>query len=221
MTDIDDHSKRTNLTCPILPVVSSAHPCSIEKQFKVAPTCSFPQRRLPRSRRGITHYETRSSRRRDAQVRSIGYVASAVIASRPIELDAVVVTRDDGRFVLDVVPCRRARNVEEERLTSIALAELGLAPIVLTEREIRREPRYANARLVWSYRHIPVSVGLRMCILQLLLDDGPMPLGEVLKSVRSDRDPTPAVMALACADLLVLDLVSQPLGPATIARSRS
>jgi hypothetical protein len=157
----------------------------------------------------------------DPQVRSIGYVASAVIASQPIELDAVVVTRDDGRFVLDVVPCRRARNVEEERLTSIALAELGLAPIVLTEREIRREPRYANARLVWSYRHIPVSVGLRMCILQLLLDDGPMPLGEVLKSVRSDRDPTPAVMALACADLLVLDLVSQPLGPATIARSRS
>jgi hypothetical protein len=62
----------------------------------------------------------------DAQVRSIGYVASAVIASRPIELDAVVVTRDDGRFVLDVVPCRRARNVEEERLTSIALANSAL-----------------------------------------------------------------------------------------------
>jgi hypothetical protein len=60
-----------------------------------------------------------------------------------------------------------------------------------------------------------------MRVLQILLDDGPMPLGQLLKSIRGDRDPTPAVMALACADLLTLDLVSQPLGPGTIARSRS
>jgi hypothetical protein len=45
-----------------------------------------------------------------------------------------------------------------------------------------------------------------------------MPLGELLKCVRSDHDPAPAVMALACADLLHLDLVSRPLSPTTIAR---
>jgi hypothetical protein len=98
----------------------------------------------------------------------------------------------------------------------IALAELGLKQTVLTLEEIGREPRCGNARLVWSYRKSPVSVGLRMRILQRLLDDGPMQLGDLLKSIRSVRDPAPAVMALACADLLYLDLVSQPLSPATL-----
>jgi hypothetical protein len=156
----------------------------------------------------------------DQEVRSISYVASACLASERIELDAVVVERADDRWLLDVVPARRIRNVEEERFAQIALSELGLKSIVLTAEEIRREPRYANARMVWSYRNTPVSVGLRMRILQTLLDDGPMPLGELLKNIRSERDPVPAVMALACADLLCLDLVPQRLTPATIVRYR-
>lgn len=154
----------------------------------------------------------------DPQVRSIAYVASTSVASKQVELDAVVVQRDDGRFLLDVVPARRIRDVEEKGLVQIALTELGLKRIILTAEEIRREPRYTNARLVWSYSAIPVPVGLRMRILQLLLDDGAMPLGELFKSIRSDRDPAPPVMALACADLLHLDLVSRPLSPTTIAR---
>jgi hypothetical protein len=154
----------------------------------------------------------------DPQVRSIAYVASTSVASKQIELDAVVVRRDDGRFLLDVVPARSIRDVEEKGLAQIALTELGLKRIILTAEEIRREPRYTNAHFVWSYREIPVPVGLRMRILQMLLDEGPMPLGELLKSIRSERDPAPAVMALACADLLYLDLGSQPLRPATIVR---
>jgi hypothetical protein len=43
-----------------------------------------------------------------------------------------------------------------------------------------------------------------------------MPLGEFLKSIRSEVDPVPAIMALACCNLVYLDLVSQPLGPTTI-----
>jgi hypothetical protein len=39
--------------------------------------------------------------------------------------------------------------------------------------------------------------------------------------VRGDRDPNPAVMALACSDLIELDLVSRRLGPQTIARARA
>jgi hypothetical protein len=45
-----------------------------------------------------------------------------------------------------------------------------------------------------------------------------MSLGDLLKSIRCEHDPAPAVMALACADLLHLDLVSRPLSPTTIAR---
>jgi hypothetical protein len=52
-------------------------------------------------------------------------------------------------------------------------------------------------------------------------EDGPMQLGCLLKRINAARDPAPAIMAMACSDLIELDLVSQPLGPSTIARSRS
>ena len=157
----------------------------------------------------------------DPQVRSIAYVASANVASEQVELDAILVQRDDGHFLFDVIPARRIRDLEQEGLALIALSRLGLAPLTLTAEEIRLEPRFTNARLVWSYRGAHVPIGLRLSILQTLLDEGPMPLGELLKSIRSDRDPAPAVMALACVDLIILDLVSHPLGPCTMVRSRS
>ena len=34
-------------------------------------------------------------------------------------------------------------------------------------------------------------------------------------------DPSPAVMSLACANLLELDLTSEPLGPSTLVRTRT
>jgi hypothetical protein len=55
-----------------------------------------------------------------------------------------------------------------------------------------------------------------MHALQILLDEGPMRLGELLKSIRSEVDPVPVMMALACANLVYLDLVSQPLSPTTM-----
>lgn len=48
----------------------------------------------------------------DPQVRAIGHVASAHVASVPVALDVIVLTRDDGH--LDVVPARRVRDLEEE-----------------------------------------------------------------------------------------------------------
>jgi hypothetical protein len=39
--------------------------------------------------------------------------------------------------------------------------------------------------------------------------------------VRSDRDPGPAILALACSDLIELDLASHPLSPLTIAKVRA
>ncbi|UGX98101.1 hypothetical protein G6321_00024440 [Bradyrhizobium barranii subsp. barranii] len=152
----------------------------------------------------------------DPHVRSIVYVPSASVATQKVELDAIALQCDDGRFLLDVVPARRIRTSEEQQLAQIAVADLGLKSMVLTAEEVRREPRFTNGRLVWSHRYTPVPVGLRLRILLALRDEGPMPLGELLKSILSEVDPAPAVMALACANLVELDLLSQPLGPITI-----
>jgi hypothetical protein len=156
----------------------------------------------------------------DPAVRSISYFASTVVASEPVDLDAVVLQRDDGRYLLDVVPARKIRDIEAEGLALIAFSEQGLLTLTITAEDLKREPRYANSRLVWSYNGIVVPIGLRMNILQRLADDGPMQIGRLLKGVRSDRDPT-AVLALACADLLELDLLSRPLGPTTMVGVRA
>jgi hypothetical protein len=156
----------------------------------------------------------------DPQIRAIEYIAQARVGAIPADLNAIVLTRDDGRFTLDVVAARQVRDVGSERLALSAFGDLGLSPIVLTAADIGREPRFANSRLVWSYRQHPVGVSMRMRILQVLLDDGPMPLSRLLSAVRSERDPSPAIMALACSDLIEIDLVSEPLGPSTMVRSR-
>jgi hypothetical protein len=157
----------------------------------------------------------------DPAVRSIEFIPLSRVGATQVELDAIVVVRDDGRFYLDVVAGRPLRDAEDEGLALIALADLGLIPITLTAADIRREPRFANSNLVWSYRLHPVGISMRMRVLQILADDGPMSLSRLLSAVRSERDPSPAIMALACADLVELDLVSRPLGPTTIARVRA
>jgi hypothetical protein len=157
----------------------------------------------------------------DPQVRALEFIPTATVGTSPVALKAIVVVRDDGRFHLDVVEARPVRNIETEGLALLALDRLGLIPLTLTAADIKREPRFGNSRLVWSYKLHPVGIGLRMRVLQVLLDDGPMTLARLLSSIRSERDPSPAIMAMACSSLIELDLVSQPLGPLTIARSLS
>ncbi|MHC2275345.1 hypothetical protein ACVME8_001956 [Bradyrhizobium diazoefficiens] len=160
----------------------------------------------------------------DPRVRSIAHVPTAHVSSAPLEpvaIDAVVLTKDDGRFYLDVVPARQVRELDDEGLVLIALRELELTPLVVTAEDLHREPRCGNCRLVWSHHGRLVPVGLRISILQILRDDGPMELVRLVELVRSDHDPTLAVMALACADLLEIDLMSGPLGPSTLVRSRT
>jgi hypothetical protein len=157
----------------------------------------------------------------DPSVRSIVHVARANVGSDPVDVDAVVLARDDGRFVLDVVPARRPLKFDEAALRGIALRSLGLASLTVTSEDLAIEPRRSNVDLVWSHRGRSVALDLRLGIIQVLLDDGPLSLGQLLQRVRADREPAAAVMALACDDLLELDLTSDRIGPATTVRSRT
>jgi len=157
----------------------------------------------------------------DPAVQTISHVATANAGSAQVDVDTVVLTLPEGRFHLDVVPARRVRQLDDEGLVQIALRQLGLGQLVVTAEDLKTEPRRSNVRLVWSYRDRQVSVPLRLRILKALADEGPMELGRLLEMVSSDRDPSPAVMSLACSNLLELDLTSEPLGPSTTVRSRT
>jgi hypothetical protein len=157
----------------------------------------------------------------DPQVRSLDFIQTANVAATQIALKAIVVVRDDGRFHLDIVEARPVRDVETEGLALIALDRLGLAPLTLHAADIRREPRFANAKAVWQYRMYPVGIAMRLKVLTVIEEDGPLALGCLLRRIDASRDPAPAIMAMACSDLVEIDLVSRPLGPSTIVRSRS
>jgi hypothetical protein len=155
----------------------------------------------------------------DPEVLSIEFLTHERVATS-VTFNAIVIVRDEGRFVLDVAENPLARDLERESPASSICEQLGLSQIILTAADIMQEPRHANCNLVWSYRTLPVGISMRMGILQCLADDGPMSFGRLLSALRGDRDPSPAVLALACSDLVELDLLSGPLGPETITRIR-
>jgi len=156
----------------------------------------------------------------DPAVRSIKYLR-AIQVSMATKVDAIVLDRDDGCYHLEIPEAKPRQSIARTLIVAQVLLDLGLRPHVRTKADILREPHCTNARTVWAHADHPVPVGLRIQVLGALTDDGAMRLGELLSRLRSDRDPAPSLMALACLNLIELDLTSAPLGPATIVRLRT
>jgi hypothetical protein len=154
----------------------------------------------------------------DSSVRSIGYEARAVVGSAGVAIETVILQQDDARFFLDGIPARPLRDLEEG-LVRPELREHRLQRRTMTKEDLRLQPRRGNAAFVWTHRGRPVPVGIRVRVLQALRDDGPMELGRLLEGLLVEQDPAPAVLAMACADLLELDLLSAPLGPDNLVRA--
>jgi hypothetical protein len=156
----------------------------------------------------------------DPTIRLIEYLPTVQTAPTAMKVDAIVIERNDGRYYLDVVEARPRWSIAQRLMVAQALLDLGLRALVRTESDIMREPRCTNARSVWECAGRPIEMGLRLQVLGALTDDGALPLADLLNRIQSNRDPATAVMTLACADLIELDLVSAPLGPRTLTRLR-
>jgi hypothetical protein len=154
----------------------------------------------------------------DAKVRSIGFIASARRGKEHVDLDVVVVQRGDRLFFMDVVTARRIRDLEDEGLALIALEEFELSPWTISAEALRREPRYSNTQFVWQYNRHRVPAALHKHILHVL-DQQPMQLGRLLKRIGGDGT-SPAILSLACADVLEIDLASHPIDRTTMVRLR-
>jgi hypothetical protein len=156
----------------------------------------------------------------DPAIRTIELVPHQPPLSSSPEGPAIVVVRDDGRFRLRVQTVT-ACSADAVVLSVFRTSASQHPEIVLTEADLHSEPRSSNERLVWSQRRRRVSAGLRFQIPQTLRENGPMTLGELMSAVRILGDSRAAVLSLACADLVELDLGVTPLGPATVARHRA
>jgi hypothetical protein len=151
---------------------------------------------------------------RDALIGATLDPAVRSIEGFPGAMGLAIVTRDDGRFAfgVDSDASSDASTLGDRRL---------LPTLILTDKQVRAEPRYSNDRLVWSARRRRVSIGLRLQIQQILAEGGPMRLRDLMSTIKVTRDLTTAVFALACSDLVELDLASAPLSLESLVKCRS
>jgi hypothetical protein len=150
----------------------------------------------------------------DSSVRQIDYRTGPQIECPPISLKGVLLRREDGLFLLRVHSSRPTRSEEEEARLSFVLKRHGLRLLQRDAKDICSEPLFSNSRAVWSHagRHVSLIDRLR---IGLAMEQGPLPIVELDQRARPGCDVVAAVCALACENLLRLNL-DAPLGPRTM-----
>jgi hypothetical protein len=151
----------------------------------------------------------------DPSVRAIETARTIDIPGERVSSGEIVLLKDDGRWLLELIDGGRPRNREEEAFVHLARSRLGLPLLRVTSADLGRQPFASNCREVWGCRNTRVAVGDRVRILQALEEERTLGLIDAGREMRFARDPIAAVLALACADLVELDLVSARLGPDT------
>jgi hypothetical protein len=157
----------------------------------------------------------------DPAVRSLDFVPTVEVSDTAVAVDLAVISCSDGRYRLDVSDGHKMRDIDGEGLFLLALEQLGLPPLTLTREDLDREPYSSNCSLVWANRRVRVHASDRIRSLQLLTEEGSATLSQVAAEMRLSSDPVAAVLALACQDLVEIDLKSSPLGPESVLRRRT
>ncbi|MBB5053934.1 hypothetical protein HNQ36_003934 [Afipia massiliensis] len=152
----------------------------------------------------------------ESSVRAISYRKATHLQGSPVALIGVVIERVDGNFLLAVCETRPKRSDEELSRLAEALESSGLRLLERDAHDIRREPLFSNARTVWSYERYHVPLKDRLKIAAALSEDGPQSIIELEERARPTCDILAAVCALACEDLVRLNIDDAPLSPSTI-----
>ncbi|MGY3532189.1 hypothetical protein ACVISU_004957 [Bradyrhizobium sp. USDA 4452] len=156
----------------------------------------------------------------DPAVQAIRYRTGPIIECPALSLHGVVLYRIDGCFLLRVYETRPERSEDQLARLTYVLQRYGLRLLERDSSEIRRELLFTNSRLVWSYARRPVSLSDRLRIGLALEEWGPQSLAELEARARPSCDIVAALCALACADLVSLNIHHVPLGRFTVASAR-
>lgn len=103
----------------------------------------------------------------------------------------------------------------------ISLAEAsGLTMEEIDPADIMREPRFSATRAVWVYRNVTVTLPTRLAVANAFDAEGPdIPIGHLCDLIDGPADAFGAVLALACNDLVEIDL-KVPFDGSSIVRLR-
>lgn len=155
----------------------------------------------------------------DPHVRSIEFIDEIRHRGRAASPRSIVLYRDDGRFMLDIEGSGVDRDPEDTRHLVSKLRLQSIALLEIKPEEIRREPRFGNARRVWDFRDLDPTIRERERILARLDERGPQTVRE-LEMLTTSCDVLATVCALACADVVEIDIDGPPIGLRTLVRAR-
>jgi hypothetical protein len=153
----------------------------------------------------------------DPAVQSVGFVGTAHVKDKPVVLKATTVTRDARQYYLDILEDREPRDLHSEGLFLFALHDLGLTALEKTAADILADPLHANCETIWKHARDRVDTGDQFEVLHILADDGPQSLGRLALAARVSAQ---AILAMACADLLEIDIYDGPVGSRSMIRRR-
>lgn len=151
-----------------------------------------------------------------SSVRSIHYRTGPQIECPRLSLAGAVLHREDGVFLLRVSETRPQRSSDEIARLAHVFQCHGLRLLERDAQDVHREPLFSNARTVWSNAGRHVSLMDRLKIAVALEEDGPQPIFKLEERIRPTSDLVAAVCALACENLLRLDIEDAHLGPQTV-----
>jgi hypothetical protein len=150
----------------------------------------------------------------DRSVRRVEFLDRVAYDGTVVLARSDVVSRDDGRFFVDVPDTRPVRPVGHDEILRLGLYAQGITRIVVDAATIRREPRRGNARLIWEHRAAPVASRDRERILHHLAEHGPCTIGQLARRVTT-ADAMTTVCAMACDDLIDIDIDTAQLDDGT------
>jgi hypothetical protein len=153
----------------------------------------------------------------DPAVRHIEYHPTLRIDDSIQQIDALIIDSDFGRLAIDLVDARPTCDPATEGLMHLAFSEGCSGIQVVTEADVRREPRFSTAREVWRHRHVSVHTDDREAVLAVLDQEGPIPIRSLGGLIHTRRDIETVVYCLACDGSLSLD-VAQGLDDRTVIR---
>jgi hypothetical protein len=156
----------------------------------------------------------------DVHVRSIEFLPEVRFGDVALTVNSIVVRRDDGNFMVEIQGRRPLRDVDDENILAQGLQSIGLSLLEADIDEIRREPRLSNAREVWDCKDLRVTIRDRMQVMTALSEEGPQSILALQDIVHTSVYLASSLYALACADLVEIDMDDRPLGPHTVVRAR-
>ena len=155
----------------------------------------------------------------DPSVRSIEFLPVDTRKPR-VAMNGIILVRDDGRYFIDIERVSAPKHEEDDSYFTELLRDQNIEILKVSSNTLRIEPLFSNCREVWRYQRHHVPISDRMQIMWCLTEEGPQTLAQMEERISPSADLAPSVCALACADLLEMQLSETPLGPWTVIRER-